>query len=175
MDELRAEIATTLTRAAVEEAIAQAVTARIDFDIARINVAAMEWAHKYTFELVKGIDATTRRLLSNATRQFLETPGMTVGQLTELIAPAFGDARAGMIAVTETTRAFSQGTTVYQEMLKEAGIEMRRVWRSSADEGVCEYICDPLDGQPEEMWGGYDGPPAHPNCRCFTVLEYVKK
>jgi hypothetical protein len=139
-----------------------------------INSAAMEWAHKYTFELVKGIDRTTRRLISNATRQFMETPGMTVGQLTDALAPAFGDVRAAQIAVTEVTRAYSQGTEVYQGMLKEAGIDMARVWNTSGDEVTCEFICVPLDGKTEDLWGEYDGPPAHVNCRCWTTLERRK-
>jgi len=174
MDELRAEIATVLTRAAVDEAMAQAVIGKIDFDIAVVNSAAMEWAHKYTFELVKGIDRTTRRLISNATRQFMETPGMTVGQLTELIAsPSITDVRAAQIAVTEVTRAYAQGTEVYQGMLKEAGIEMERVFNASGDEKVCD-LCGPLNGRPESVWGDYGGPPLHVFCRCWLTLEYQK-
>lgn len=175
MAEMQAELVTTLSRAVQDEAIAQAVTFGIAFDVAEINAAALEWARAYTYELVKGIDATTRKVLRAAVEQFIATPGMTVGQLTDLIAGAVGEARAANVAITETTRAFSAGTQVYQEMLHEAGIEMRRIWRTSADESVCEFICDPLNDQPEEMWGEYDAPPAHPGCRCFTVLEYVKK
>jgi len=36
------------------------------------------------------------------------------------------------------------------------------------DETVCP-LCAPLEGKNEGDWGGLPGPPAHPNCRCWTV------
>lgn len=174
MDELRAELAVQLSRAVQDEAIAQALATGVSFDVAEINAAALEWARKYTFELVKGIDRTTRKVLQRAVSQFIETPGMTVGQLTDLVSAAVGDARAANVAITELTRAYSQGTAVYQEMLKEAGVNMRKVWNTSNDELVCP-ICGPLNQQAEDRWEDVGAPPAHPNCRCWTTLEYEKR
>jgi len=98
---------------------------------------------------------------------------MTEAQLEALIAPAFGPVRAQMIAVTETTRAYSQASNLYQQLLAETGFETVRVWRTRHDERVCP-VCGPLEGVTENAWPPnlQSGPPAHVNCRCWTVLEY---
>jgi HK97 family phage portal protein len=171
MAQLRSELLTTLSSAAVEETLAQAVANRIDFDVVEINSAALEWARKYSYELVKGIEETTRNLIANAVTTFTSTPGMTNEQLVQILQPAYGEARANMIAITEVTRAYAQGTSIYQEMLDAAGVKMVRVWNTSADERVCD-ICEPLNGKPETEWQDFGAPPGHVNCRCFLTLEY---
>ena len=88
---------------------------------------------------------------------------------------AFGEQRAQMIAVTETTRAFAEGE-------RQAGLELKekypdvpvvKTWMTNEDERVCP-ICGGLDGQEVaideafEFEGvEYPEPPAHPNCRCW--------
>lgn len=171
LEQLQAELATSLARAAADDAVAHAAKVGVGFDIVEINHAALDWARKYSYELVKGIEKSTRKLIAQATQQFIATPGMTNEQLTSLLEPAYGPVRAQMIAVTEVTRAYSQGSAIYQDMLKEAGVTMQRVWRTSADERVCP-VCGPLEDKPESQWGLAGGPPAHPNCRCWTVLDY---
>ena len=60
---------------------------------------------------------------------------------------------------------------VAQAQLNQTGLPMRRVWGTAGDDLVCER-CGPLNGLPEDDWKGEysDGPPAHPNCRCFLSL-----
>lgn len=171
---LQAEIMTELADVATNQAMLAAEGIGIGFELGEVNAAASEWARQYAFDLVKDLTDTTRKVVSNATSQFVETPGMTIGQLRGLLKPAFGDTRAQMIAVTETTRAFSQGTNIYQEMLRGAGVEMTRIWNTSADERVCP-ICGPLEGRPEAEWANEfpTGPPAHVNCRCFATLTTI--
>jgi len=166
----------SLTEMATDYAIEAAVAVGVDFDVALINVAAAEWAEGYSYELVGGLVDTTRKVVSKATRLFVETPGMTIGELRDLLKPAFGPARAQMIAVTETTRAYSAATNIYQRMLAAQGLDMVRVWNTAADERVCP-ICGPLEGQPESVWAGRfpAGPPCHTNCRCWTTLTLQPK
>ena len=92
----------------------------------------------------------------------------------DLLEPAFGKARASMIATTETTRAYSRATTQYQNLLEVDGIKTVAVWKTAADDKTCP-ICRPLNGEPEGVWEDDfpDGPPAHVNCRCWTNLSYV--
>lgn len=144
----------------------------IGFDPAAINAQAVDWARAYSFELVKELTETSREVISRSIASFFSTPGMTRGDLVKLLDPAFGKVRAEMIAVTETTRAFSQAQNAYQGHLSEQGIEMERVWRTASDELVCP-VCAPLNGLPEEDWKGTypDGPPRHPRCRCSTTLR----
>ena len=151
-------------------ALREALAFGIDFDVAVINKAAWDWATRYSYDLVSGLTDTTRALAQSVVGKFTATPGMTIGELSDLLEPAFGELRAEMIAVTETTRAYSAATDTYKELLKDAGLEMRRVWNTSADEKVCE-ICGPLDGKDEREWTS--PPPAHPRCRCWTTNEYV--
>ena len=161
------------------QVLRDAVSVGIDFDIAVINTAAWEWAKKYTYELVKGLVDTTRKLVSEVIARFVGTPGMTIGDITEKLEPGFGEARAQQIAVTETTRAYSAGQETYQGMLKEAGLQFERIWITSMDEKVCKVCQAPPEGilgdQPESKWPEQykSGPPGHVGCRCHASLSYV--
>ena len=135
---------------------------------------AVEWAQQYAYGLVTQVNVNTIALLRRVVSAFVETPGMTIGDLRRELAPAFGERRAQTIAVTETTRAFEQGHRQVQRELARAGLKRVREWRTAADERVCTELCAPLDGKTEDQWRGIDGPPAHPNCRCFTVLVTPK-
>ena len=171
-NEVKRAILPSLTNAALDEALAQAAVTGITFDIAVINAAALEWATKYSYELVKGISETTQKLVSKGVSAFIETPGMTVGELRSVLAPAFGEVRAEMIATTEVTRAYTQGTQITQAQLAGAGITMERIWHTSNDERVCP-ICEPHNGQPESEWGS-DELPGHINCRCWDTLQVAR-
>jgi len=168
---LRAAVGPDSAAITTDEAMRLAADVGIVFDPAVINVDAVRWARDYSYELVRGITDTTRTLVSEATATFVETPGMTIGDLERLLKPAFGSVRAEMIAVTETTRAFSAATTETQALLNQTGVQMIRIWNTRNDEVVCP-ICGPLNGLPESEWRGMfgDGPPAHVNCRCGLAL-----
>jgi len=144
----------------------------ITFDAAVISEEALGWARQYNYELVTGLTDTTRKLVSQSVATFVETPGMTRGDLEKLLAPAFGENRASMIGVTEVTRAYSEATNQHQRLIRdEVGLEMRRRWDTLRDELTCA-VCGPLNGMPEENWAAEfpNGPPAHVNCRCSTSL-----
>lgn len=170
---LQALIEGELADIAAENAEARASELGIGFDPAAVDVAAEAWARAYTYDLIRGIDETTRTLVQNAVVAFTNTPGMTIGDLRGSLTGAFGDIRAQMIAVTETTRAFSAGETIYQNMLADMGVEVEREWLTSEDETVCP-ICGYLNEKRADPGGvfvdrdgnEYDNPPAHVNCRC---------
>jgi hypothetical protein len=170
--EVKRAILPSLTNAALDEAIAQAGTVGLTFDIAVVNEAALAWAAEYSFELIKGISATTQKLVSQGVGAFVSTPGMTVGELRSMLEAGFSETRASMIATTEVTRAYTQGTQIAQAELAEAGIRMQRIWNTSGDEVVCQ-ICYPLNGKPESEWGGEELP-GHVNCRCWDTLEVAE-
>lgn len=127
-----------LTKGATEAATERAEEIGIGFDPGEINAMASDWARRYGYELVTGITDTTRKVLQGAMSQYVATPGMTTAQLTEMIAPAFGEARAQMIAVTETTRAWSAGTAQYRNLLQEQyEVKTKEIWYTLLDERVC--------------------------------------
>jgi HK97 family phage portal protein len=144
----------------------------VAFDPSFVANQAARAARTMTTKLVKLINGSTQQAVLNATATVLETPGMGLKDLFRILTPAFGAYRAELIAVTETTRALSQGVMMVQDELAEAGIPMRRVWTTANDELVCP-ICGVLNGVPEiDFQGEYpDGSPAHPNCRCEIVLS----
>jgi hypothetical protein len=159
----------SLMRAVIESATREAAVIGVDFDIAVINQAALAWSKAYTYDLIKGLTDTTRGVVQEAISTFVKTPGMTRGELSALLEPAFGARRAEMIAVTETTRAFAEGTREYQRAIARMGVPMQRIWRTSMDEKTCP-VCAPNEDKTEREWEPKSGPPAHPRCRCFVVL-----
>jgi hypothetical protein len=157
----------------------------LSMDYTLTNIEAAKWARDYAYSLItrdeidpltgkrmRGIDAVSREALSKSLTSFIETPGMTIGDLTNQIAPVFGEDRALSIAVTETTRAYAEGQKLAGETLKEEFPDVRvvKTWFTNNDDLVCE-ICAPLNGEEVDIdqpfSSGDDAPPAHPLCRCW--------
>lgn len=143
----------------------------IGVDWSLVNRRAATWARQYTFDLVSGINDTSRATLQKVVTEYFED-GLTIGQLEELILPSFGPVRAEMISITEVTRASVQGEVALVDELRAQGIEMTEVWQTNADELVCE-ICEPNNGK-RKGDGWNEEPPAHPRCRCWINLELPK-
>ena len=166
-EELRAAVLPELSALVVDNALRLSVEVGIGFDPAIINTEALRWAREYSYDLVRGLTDTTRRQLQEAVTSFVQTPGMTIGDIESLIEPAFGSVRAEMIAVTETTRAYSMATNEMQGLLQREMPELAvtRIWNTQNDALVCPE-CGPLEGAPESQWSGQypSGPPAHVNC-----------
>jgi hypothetical protein len=142
-------------------------------DYTLTNKEAAQAAREYAYELVRGINDTTRDALRDAVNSFVETPGMTLGDLEDQVSVHFGEGRAERIAITEVTRAYATGQQMAGEALRAEFPDVRvvKVWFTNADDIVCP-VCAPLDGKEvgidESFESGIDNPPAHPNCRCWT-------
>jgi SPP1 gp7 family putative phage head morphogenesis protein len=164
-----------LVEAATGEGIRLAAEVGVQFDPAVVNVAMVEWAANYSYELIKGLTETTRKIVANAVSGFAATPGMTRGELVKMLEPAFGPVRAESIAISETTRAYSAAQSQYKEDLAGYGITTEETWQTSNDELVCP-ICGELNGKPESEWKDRypNGPPAHTRCRCSKTLRVVE-
>ena len=172
------ELADTLT----EELTRQAEQIGVEYDTAAINDAAHKWAQAYSYDLVQGIADNSRNVIQNAMTAYTGGQGLSIGDLKEMLRAAFDPIRADRIAITETTRAYSQAQTIYQGLLKDEGLNFVRVWNSDNDSIVCP-ICKGLNGARENEQGKfvhpdtkreYDAPPAHTNCRCMTGLRYKR-
>lgn len=86
--------------------------------------------------------------------------------------------RADMVARTETVRAANSGQRETWRQARQQGLlpdGVLREWEVSGDDRTCD-TCDGLDGETaaldEAFAGGYEAPPAHPNCRCTTKLVF---
>ncbi|HUW12872.1 MAG TPA: ADP-ribosyltransferase [Anaerolineae bacterium] len=165
-----ADLRPEIERMALDSVAAAGTTVPIVWDEVVIAREAADWAGRYSYELIRDLTGNTQRLVTDQVGRFVQTPGMTIGQLRDSLTPAFGDSRAQAIAVTETTRAYAQGNRLVQDSLRRAGLEMTRYWNTSGSD-VCD-LCIPLDDKPEDEWGEHsNGPPAHPRCRCWTTMR----
>ncbi len=83
----------------------------ITFDSALAHAEAAAWARTYTDDLLDKLGTTNRRVVGEVLSNWVETPGATMGDLTTSLQRVLDAnvARANLIAVTETTRAFAEG------------------------------------------------------------------
>ena len=142
----------------------------IGFDWTLVNAEAATWARSYTYELAKGIDDTTVKVLQRLIGDFIETPGMTIGDV--MAGLPYSESRALNVATTEITRSYFHGQRLAGEALQREYPDVRVVkrWFTNADSLVCP-LCSPLHGKEvmldEEFAHGIVGPPVHPRCRCW--------
>jgi hypothetical protein len=149
----------------------QAVEAGIDVAWDLPNKAAADWAKNYTDQLVQQLYKSNIDGTSELVSDFYQN-GWTMGDLTSSLQELFGEKRAEMIAVTETTRAAVEGERgLVGQIEDETGWDLPEIWQTEKDELVCD-ICGPLQGKEKGAdWDDSDGPPAHPRCRCWTTHE----
>jgi SPP1 gp7 family putative phage head morphogenesis protein len=156
----------------------------IDFVWDIVNEAAEHFARTYAYSLVTGITKETRKRLQGHISEFVRNQE-TINQLARRIKPLFGDVRAKMIAVTETTRAFAEGNQI---AWKESGVIEQKRWVTANDELVCP-VCGPLHQQVVDIDDEFEvtyatkrglvtarfpHPPAHVSCRCGMTPVIVR-
>jgi len=141
----------------------------VSWDMA--NERAIQWAGQYTYELVRGMNATAQERLSTAIRHFYEGR-LDLDGVARRMNSLFSPQRAEMIAITEVTRASVQATNWYERELNELGVRTERIWRTANDEIVCP-ICGPNSSRRESDGWTVAEPPAHPRCRCWLTVEPI--
>jgi AraC-like DNA-binding protein len=132
--------------------------------------------------MTRAINEVARGVSENSRLQFeaLVRQGINSDEIIERMALRFSSGHAEQIAVTELTRAEAQFSEALSSRLSEQGVNSQIRWLTSEDERVCP-ICWPLDHKLKKDggWmtkgGQIAGPPAHPNCRCQTVVELPKR
>lgn len=150
----------------VSVAVSQLENIGYGFDWTLANIEAREWANRYTGELIRGISETTQRGVQQSVTRWIDN-GEPLESLIQDIQPLFGRARAERIAVTETTRAYQQGS---ETAWRASGVVAEMEWVTVNDERVCPQ-CGPMQGQRAPLGGTFAGvasPPRHVSCRCFT-------
>ena len=142
-----------------------------DVDLTKVNDLVKEWADTYSYDLVDGINDTTKKLLQEKISNWFGS-GMPLAVLIKELSGIYSEGRASFIAQTEVTRAFAQGQLVAWNEMKVPYMR----WRTRQDEKVCA-ICGALDKKIIELSeksnfsldDNADGylPPAHVSCRCY--------
>lgn len=156
----------TLERVYLESAQAMIAKTPYGADWDAVNANAQDWASRYSYSLVRGINDTTRRLLQRRVNQYYEQ-GQTIGDLRDALLRSFGVVRADSIAITEVTRASSEGMQAIAQQLSVQGVEVAATWNTSNDEITCK-VCRPRNRK-RITAGQY--PPAHPRCRCSVTYS----
>jgi len=144
------------------------------------NADALAWAEEHAAELVTGISDTTREEIKSLIEDMFDDK-ISPDELYTGLVDAIGDEeRAQLIAETETMAASNAGVQEAWDQAVEEGLltgNEQQVWIVTPDDVLCP-ICEaldgetaPLDGQFEAEGESYDGPPAHPRCRCTIGLQ----
>lgn len=164
-----AEMRLTLGKVYVESAERLAAEKGIKVAPGIIDKAAERWSTVYAERLAGELANTTNRMATDA----LGGADQGLGTFADLMADGFSAARAEAIAATEVTRAITAGEVgLVGYLVATADIRMASLWHTAEDDRVCE-LCESLDGVGQEIYGmvSIDGPPAHPNCRCWLDWE----
>ena len=144
----------------------------VDTDWSDTDSTALKYLDKYTLKLAKDITGTTADRVKNGLRLSVSN-NETIEQMRARVNSVVDNPRrAAMIAHTESVRVYSQGRLA---VAKEVGIG-RKKWDASPR--ACP-ICAPIDGVEvaldKNFPGGFDTPPAHPNCRCLLQMVWENK
>lgn len=145
---------------------------RIGVNTNLANAAAKSWAEKYTDALLEQLHTTNKDGIGKAVADWTAKPGATIAELKAEIEKVVSPQRAELIAVTETTRAYSEGNRISYQA---AQVRHWR-WLTNNDDLVCP-VCGPLNrrvveiGEPFAVYKGERiiQPPAHPGCRCSVA------
>lgn len=127
----------------------------LDIDIDPETVDIEGWASQYAPQQADRINETSRTQIDAALDADLEG-----AELSAVFDGIFGESRARLIAVTETTAALVAGAL----LAYEAGKVKRGRFRTSGDDRVCP-VCSPLDNKEFDL-KEIPQPPLHPGCRC---------
>lgn len=150
-----------------------------DIDYDKINTRALAVARRAGLEMIRRINDTTKDSLRQALVSFVDTPGFTIGDIMASLGPTFDEDRALRIAVTETTRVYSEATQeAAAELAREfPNAKIVKEWYTNQDDLVCP-ICSPLPemgripvDQMFDEENEVDWPPAHVNCRCWAETD----
>jgi hypothetical protein len=150
------------------EQFMDSVSYAMDNDLLRAS--ARGWASQASMNLVTQMNDTSRRHVIESIDDFLAEP-MTNKELRERMERIFSPRRAELAAVTEVTRAASEGWERVANDLRSRGVKMVAIWQTLVDERVCPY-CGPRH-EKKQGDGWFFLPPAHPKCRCFVNYEVV--
>jgi SPP1 gp7 family putative phage head morphogenesis protein len=138
--------------------------AGVGVDWGLVNTAAVRWARQQALGLAQDITDTSRDYVRQELAAWVES-GAPLDVLTERLTPMFGPVRAEMIAVTEITRSFQEGSLI---TWRESGVVNRFEFRTAVDELVCP-LCEPFAGKQFELDDAGHSPPIHVRCRCFAI------
>ena len=155
----------------------------VRFDLA--NPRAVNYLSLHGAELVTRIDETTRDYIRTVITQGTRE-GWSYNRMADAITDRYKefaigkpqlhiDSRAHLIAVTETAKAYEEGSAIVARDLQDSGLVMEKSWLTVGDNRVSDGCREnqsagwiPLDSA---FPSGDDNPPRFPGCRCTTLYQ----
>jgi SPP1 gp7 family putative phage head morphogenesis protein len=165
----------------VSVAVQQLEGVGFGFDWTLANLNARNWANRHTTALLEQLGVVSGRVAGQTIGRWINN-GESFPKLIKDLEPVFGRRRSELIAATEVTRAYAQGTV---EGYRESGLVRKLIWQAVFDERVCPF-CGGLHNRVVGIDQSFDSklpadlqgkikpfalPPAHPGCRCFVIAE----
>lgn len=139
----------------------------LGLDDAAAQAMINEWVDGRATESGQMVNRNSREYLRREIERWIAN-GLPYAALAAQLDTYFGDRRAELISITETTAGYNGAL---DKALIVSGLSFR-MWWTMLDERVCP-ICRPLHGQIRPIGvsfdGGIDSPPVHPLCRCSIV------
>jgi SPP1 gp7 family putative phage head morphogenesis protein len=141
----------------------------------QVNERSIQWAQDHAAELVSQLEENTRDQLRATIVSAIEE-GWGADKLAGEISDSagFSDYRSEAIARTEIISANNQGALA---SYRETGVANGKSWLTAGDDLV-EEDCEANEAQgaiplDEDFDSSDDAPPAHVNCRCTLIPEFL--
>ncbi|MCW5876485.1 MAG: hypothetical protein KIS85_06340 [Anaerolineales bacterium] len=179
-EEAEAAILLVLSQAGGHAAELFAEQASIGLDLALYQALATAQAREQFGSMITNINEATLRAVQEAVALYLETPGMRLRDLVEMLP--FDGRRAIDVARTEITQAYGEINRLAGEQLAKDYPDVRVIetWRTNRAPNVCA-MCAGLDGVErtpgEPFIHRVSGAPfmsvrdTHPNCGCWSTVR----
>lgn len=143
--------------------------------VGRMESQGVAFSRSRANQVANGFIQHSRDMLGNAAQRWRDQidAGNTITQaeVDADIDSIFGNRRMDGIAVNETTQAqYAGGDNLIRATV---GISQKDRWFTRSDRHVCS-VCSPLHRTLRDVWERDfpQGPPAHPNCRCWIEFEF---
>lgn len=165
--DMRILLTSTLVDAIVAGGMMTELDTNIDIGWGKGEPPALEFLKTHTLQLAGQVTNSTKKRIMESLSLSIELGESTSGAAARIADIIDDKRRAGVIAHTESVRAFTEGRLEVGKRVKAD----RKQWDATLN--ACE-ICQALDGKVIKIdgtfSGGYNAPPAHPNCRCLIKI-----
>lgn len=184
-------LAADLEQAYLLSAREQAAQEKFKLDEASLILAAHAWATEHAAAAASSFIENSRKWIEEALADAKAEHLAAVAQgkqkadqaaalaaflllsISEQLDFVFGKTRAeGMAATLVTKGNTDAGRAMIDEIQVSTGLQYRGYWH--AERTACD-ICAALHGSGPDVWAisTPDGPPKHPNCRCYLKYRRV--
>jgi SPP1 gp7 family putative phage head morphogenesis protein len=176
IEEKWAPIAKQLTKATAELSVANtAQVMGMSFDLLQPGVTDFVAVH--SAELVTNVTTTTKEAIRDALQQGLEAgEGIPEIRARIMASGAFGEARAELIARTETTAAANGAANKsLADYSERTGRAVEKSWLSARDDRVREEHAAMDDGSwipLDDTFANGEDEPSAPGCRCTLLYRF---